>query len=100
MAFDKFKQLRDLRSKAKEMEDRLSDVVVTEEHKGWTFTMSGSMELLNVQVDADTLKPEEKGYVEDIVKKGVNKAMKAAQHAAAKKMMKEGGIEGLPGMGG
>lgn len=100
MAFDKFKQLRELRSKAKEVENQLSDVSVTEEHKGWVFTMTGNMELINVQIDKDTLDSTEPGYVEDIVKKGINKTIKAAQRASAKKMMKEGGLDNFPGMGG
>lgn len=98
MAFDKFKQLKELRSKAKEVESQLAGVTATESHKGWTFTMSGNLELINVEIDADSLR-DDPGYVEDIVKKGINKTIKAVQQKSARKMMKEGGIEGFPGLG-
>ncbi len=99
MAFNKFKQLKDLRSKAKEVQGQLADVSATEEYKGWTFTMNGSLELINVVVDPDTLSKGDAGYVEDIVKKGVNKTLKSVQKISAKKMMKEGGLDAF-GLGG
>lgn len=100
MVFDKFKQLRDLKSKASEVKGELSSVTATEEYKGWSFTMNGNQELINVKIDPDSLDPNETGRVEDIVKTGINKTIKATQKKAAKHMMNSGGLEGmnLPGM--
>jgi DNA-binding protein YbaB len=89
--FDRLKKLREL----KKMQDGLGSLIVTQEERGWKFTMNGKMELINIEIDPDTLNADSKGLVEDIVKKGINNVIKEVQKKAAQEMMKNGGLANL-----
>ncbi len=89
--FNKLKQLKDLRSHAKTMQDALSGERVTEERGGIKIVMNGNMEILSVNI-ADGLSKE---ATETSVKNCVNDSIKKAQRLMAKKLQDMGGFPGL-----
>ena len=89
--FNKLKQLKDLRSHAKTMQDALSTERVTEERGGVTIVMNGNMEVLSVTMAAGL----SKDATETGVKNCVNDTIKKAQRLMAKKMQEMGGFPGL-----
>jgi DNA-binding protein YbaB len=92
MAFDKFKQLKDLnkmRQQAKQLQSELEKIEETYEKGGVRVKVNGAQEVLYLEIDGESK--------EDLVD-AINKAMKAVQKKSAKKMMEMGG--GLSGLMG
>ncbi len=89
--FNKLKQLKDLKSQAKIMQDALAQETVTEEKGGVKISMNGNMEVLSVTI-ADGLT---KKLIEDASKTCFNDIIKKAQRLMAKKLQDMGGIPGL-----
>lgn len=89
--FSKLKQLKDLKSQAKVMQDALAQETVTEEKGGVKISMNGNMEVLSVVI-ADGLT---KKMIEDAAKSCFNESIKKAQRLMAKKLQDMGGIPGL-----
>jgi DNA-binding protein YbaB len=90
MAFDKIKQLNDLRkmrSQAQVLQKELEKVKETVEDDDVQVTVTGDQKIVSLKIDGEERK--------DIVDT-VNKAMKEVQKKAAKKMMEMGG--GLSGL--
>jgi len=89
--FNKLKQIKDLRSQAKTMQNMLADENVTAEKHGITITMNGNMEVTNVSLPKDTdLEKLEKSLISCI-----NDAVKKTQKIMAQKMQEMGGFPGL-----
>ncbi len=89
--FSKLKQIKDLRSQAKTMQNMLADETVTVEKHGITITMNGNMEITNVNLPNDTdLDKLEKSLVTCL-----NDAIKKTQKIMAQKMQEMGGFPGL-----
>lgn len=89
--FNKLKQFKDLRSKAKTMQDALAEEKVTEEKGGVKITMNGNMEILSVNIESGLTKE----VIETSVKNAVNETIKKAQRLMAKKLQDMGGFPGL-----
>lgn len=89
--FNKLKQFKDLRSKAKTMQDALAEEKVTEEKGGVKITMNGNMEILSVNIESGLTKEA----IETSVKNSVNETIKKAQRLMAKKLQDMGGFPGL-----
>ena len=90
MAFDKLKQINDLRkmqSQAKAIQKQLETVKETVEENGIKVTVTGDQKIVALSID-----DEERKDVVDVI----NKAVKEVQKKAAKKMMEMGG--GLGGL--
>lgn len=90
MAFDKIKQLNDLRkmrSQAQALQKELEKVKETVEDDDVQVTVTGDQKIVSLKIDGE----ERKDIVDTI-----NKAMKEVQKKAAKKMMDMGG--GLSGL--
>lgn len=87
MAFDKIKQLNQMRQQAKELQKQLQQVTHTEESGGIKIRVTGDQKIEYLEIDGE----EAKKLLETI-----NKAMKEVQKKAAKKMMEMGG--GLSGL--
>ncbi len=90
MAFDKIKQINELRkmqSQAKAIQKQLETVKETVEEKGIKVTVTGDQKIVALTIDE-----EERKDVVDVI----NKAVKEVQKKAAKKMMEMGG--GLGGL--
>ncbi|MBI2103373.1 YbaB/EbfC family nucleoid-associated protein [Candidatus Woesebacteria bacterium] len=90
MAFDKIKQLNELRklqSQAKSLQRELEQIKETVEYGDIRVTVSGDQKVLSLAIDGE----ERKDLVD-----AINKALKEVQKKAAKKMMEMGG--GLSGL--
>jgi DNA-binding YbaB/EbfC family protein len=95
--FEKLKQFKDLRDKAKTIQTALAEEKV-EGTGGWnkiTIAMDGNMTVLAVSVDPSLLAPSEQSKVQDGIKEALADAIKKAQMKAMKKMQEMGGLEGL-----
>src|SRR3990167_2901362 len=88
--FNKLKQIKDLRSQAKELQKTLSQETVHESAAGGkvNLDMDGNQKILSVDVDAELLSPDKKETIERGIKDAVNGAIKKLQTQMAKKMQK------------
>ncbi|MDP3985325.1 MAG: YbaB/EbfC family nucleoid-associated protein [bacterium] len=90
--FNKLKQIKDLRDKAK----RIQSALETESAEGsaaWgkvKVKISGNQEVMSVMIDPELLKPEEAAKVGDAVKDATNDALKKVQRIMVEKMRKMG----------
>lgn len=89
--FNKLKQIKDLRSKAKHMQSLLKDETV-EGTGGWgkvKVKMSGNQEVLEVTIDPE-LKHED---IAKATKEAMNDAVKKAQRVMVRKMQQSGDLK-------
>lgn len=101
---DMFGKISDMQAKIKEVQDRLSEVIVEAEAGGGMVTVkaNGKREIISIELDRDVIDPDDKEMIEDLVVAGVNKALEKAEEASKAKMQEvykdilPGG--GLPGM--
>lgn len=89
--FNKLKQLKDLRSHAKTMQNALADEKVDVEKNGIKLSMNGNMEVTDLIITTDLSKEEIAKTAKDLF----NDAIKKTQRIMAKKMQEMGGIPGL-----
>jgi DNA-binding YbaB/EbfC family protein len=97
--FNKLKQFKDLRDKAKQLQTALSSESV-EGSGGWgkvKVTMDGNQAVTGIAIDDALLTPSEKGKLETGLKEAFADALKKAQRKAMEKMKDIGGID-LPGL--
>jgi|SRR3989338_2855612 len=98
--FEKLKQFKDLRDKAKTIQSALA----TEKAEGsaaWgkvKVTVDGNLAATGVDIDPSLLAPAEKSKLESALKDAFNDATKKAQQKMVGKMKEMGGLD-LPGMG-
>lgn len=89
--FNKLKQFKDLRGKAKTMQDALAQEKVTEEKNGVSLTLNGNLELISLALNEGLSKSAQ----EEALKSCFNGAVKRAQKLMAKKIQDMGGLPGL-----
>lgn len=89
--FNKLKQLKDLRSQAKTMQNALSGEKIELEKNGIKISMNGNMEIVEMSINNDLSKEE----IAKISKDLFNDAIKKTQRVMAKKMQEMGGFPGL-----
>lgn len=93
--FNKLKQIKDMRDKAKRMQTALKDEIA-EGSGGWgkvKVKMSGNQEVLEVVIDPEWLKTEDSKKVADAVKEATNDAIKKVQRLMVAKMQKMGELK-------
>ena len=93
--FNKLKQFKDLRDKAKTLQSQLAQEKV-EGSAAWgklKVQMDGNLAVTNVTIDPELA--ADKTKLEAAVKEGVNDAVKRAQRKMAERMKQMGGLEGL-----
>ncbi len=98
--FEKLKQIKDLRSKAKQLQNVLGQESV-EASAAWgkiKLTMNGNQEITLLDIDPELLNPSKKEDLENGIKEAVKDAIKKVQRIMAKKMQDMGGLD-MPGMG-
>lgn len=92
--FNKLKQINDLRSKAKSLQDTLSKEFVTGT-SGWgdkvKITINGTQEVTQVEIDPSAMDDREK--LQTLVKDAANDAMKNLQKTMATKLKDMGGMD-------
>ena len=86
--FNKLKEVKDLRSQAKEMKNVLSEITASGSAMGGKvkITMDGNQEVQSVEIDKDLLQPENQVKVQEAVLTAINGAVKDIQKTMAKKM--------------
>ncbi|HTK04510.1 MAG TPA: YbaB/EbfC family nucleoid-associated protein [Candidatus Eisenbacteria bacterium] len=97
--FEKLKQFKDLRDKAKTLQSALATEKVTGE-AAWgkvKIEMDGNQAVTGVTIDEALLAASEKSKLQDGVKDALNDALKKAQRKMMEKMKEMGGLN-LPGM--
>ncbi len=98
--FNKLKQFKDLRDKAKELQDTLGHESVTTTAAGGSvsLTMNGNLELTAVTIDPSMLSVEKKSKLEEGIKDAHKDALKKMQRTMAMKMKEMGGLPEIPGL--
>lgn len=86
--FEKLKQIKDLRSQAKTMQNMLGQESVSAEKGGVTITLNGNIEMTNIVI-ADGMT---KAQIEKAVMEASNEAVKKVQKVIAQKMQAMGGL--------
>lgn len=94
--FNKLKQIKDLRSQAKEMQSALSEIMVVGQAKGGKvmITIDGNQKVQGVKIDEEL----DRSKVEEGVKDAFNDASKKLQKEMASKMKDMGGLDALKDM--
>lgn len=89
--FNKLKQLKDLRSQAKVMQNALAGEIITTEKGGVKIVMNGNMEVTSVEINQDI----DKSSIAKLVQENINDTIKKTQKVMAQKMQEIGGFPGL-----
>jgi DNA-binding YbaB/EbfC family protein len=95
--FNKLKQVKDLRDKAKHLQSVLGDISV-EGTAAWNkvkVAMDGNSHVQSVEIDQELL--SDKNKLQDAMKDAYNDALKKAQRKMVEKM-KESGDLNIPGL--
>ena len=95
--FQKLKQYKDLRDKAKDLRSKLAQESVVAEAKGVSVVMDGNQEIMRVEVKDELLSTDRKSQLESGVKEAVNDALKKVQKIMIEKMRNSGDFN-LPGL--
>lgn len=98
--FNKLKQFKDLRDKAKELQSTLSQESVTTTAAGGSIslTMNGNLDITALTIDESLLSPDKKTKVEEGIKDAHKDALKKMQRTMAMKMKEMGGLPEIPGL--
>ncbi|MBI2436988.1 MAG: YbaB/EbfC family nucleoid-associated protein [Candidatus Magasanikbacteria bacterium] len=96
--FNKLKQFKDLRDKAKTMQHTLADESITVTSSGVHLTMNGNLELTDVQIDVELLVVDKKSKLQSAIMDAHKDAMKKMQRIMAMKMKEMGGLPNIPGL--
>jgi DNA-binding protein YbaB len=89
--FNKLKQLKDLRDKAKTIQNALAEEKVTGDRHGIKISLNGNMEVSAVVLEKEMTKAELEKNLPD----AINDAIKKAQRVMAEKMRSMGGLPGM-----
>ncbi len=89
--FEKLKQLKDLRSKAKTLQNALGAETITAEKNGIKIVMDGNMNVSAVTLEKEMTKDELEKKLPD----AINDAVKKTQRVMAEKMRAMGGLPGM-----
>ncbi len=87
--FEKLKQIKDLRSQAKSMQNVLGEESVTVERSGVTVTMNGNLEITSLNIP-DTLSG---AAAANATRDALNEVIKKVQKVIAQKMQAMGGLK-------
>jgi DNA-binding protein YbaB len=89
--FEKLKQLKDLRDKAKTLQNTLSAETITADKGGIKITMDGNMNVSAVVLEKEMSKEE----IEKKMPEAINEVIKKTQRVMAEKMRAMGGLPGM-----
>ncbi len=89
--FEKLKQFKDLRSKAKTMQNTLAEEKVEVENRGIKIIMDGNQKILSIKIDTNLTAVE----IEKIFPDLFNEAIKKVQKIMVEKMQGMGGLGNL-----
>lgn len=89
--FNKLKHLKDLRSRAKQMQNVLGQEFITVEKSGIKIVMNGNMEITTLTINEELARDSLEGILTDCL----NESIKKTQRLMAQKMQEMGGLPGL-----
>jgi DNA-binding YbaB/EbfC family protein len=86
--FDNLKQLSQLRQQASQFQKLLASKVVevVSRNNEMKLKINGKMEILNIEIDEKILKPENKNYIEKLIKKTFEEAQKEIEKIVAQEI--------------
>jgi len=87
--FEKLKQIKDLRSQAKTMQNALSGESATVEKNGVSVTMNGNLEITNLSIAESLVGLQAANATRD----AINEVIKKVQKIIAQKMQDMGGLK-------
>lgn len=93
--FNKLKQIKDLREKAKTMQSALAEELIEAEHKGITIKMDGNQKVHQVSIDESLM--NDKTRLESTMTDAINNAVKKVQKAMVSKLQQMGDLD-IPGL--
>lgn len=94
--FNKLKQIKELRDKAKVIQGALAQEVIDVSYKGVTIQMDGNQQVKFVRITDDALLTD-KERLQTVLADAMNESIKKVQKAMAMKLSKMGDL-GLPGL--
>ena len=89
--FNKLKQIKDLRSKAKAIQSTLAEEVIETTNKGINITMDGNQKVHTIHIPDDLL--ADKTRLESALVDAMNDSIKKVQKAMAKKLQNMEGFD-------
>lgn len=96
------KQAQEIPKLLKEMQERLAQMSFEADAGGGvvTATVNGKMDLIKVQIKPESLKPEDREMLEDLIVAAVSAAQAKAKQSAQEETAKVTGGLNLPGLQG
>jgi len=95
-------KMKEVQSKIQEAQEGLSNITETAESGGGMVkaTVNGKKQLVNLEIDNDLIKPDDKEMMQDLVIAAVNKALEDVEVKAKEELKKstEGFLPNIPGM--
>jgi nucleoid-associated protein EbfC len=95
-------KMKEVQAKMKEAQDSLAEISATGEAGGGVVkaTVNGQKKLIDLQIDADLLSPDDHEMLQDLIIAAINKAMDNAEEPIKKHLQKatEGMIPNIPGL--
>jgi len=99
---DLFGKMREVQAKMKEAQENLGNIYTTAESGAGMVSVkvNGLKQIVDISVDQDLLKPEDKEMLQDLIIAAVNKAMSEAEVLAKEEIRKSTGglLPNIPGL--
>lgn len=99
---DLFGKMREVQSKMKEAQENLANIYASGESGAGMITakVNGLKQLVDLRIDEDLFKPEDKDMLRDLIIAAVNKAMAEAEVLAKEEIRKSTGglLPNIPGL--
>lgn len=99
---DLFGKLKEVQAKMKEAQENLANIFATAESGAGMVTakVNGLKQIVDIQIDEDLLKPDDKDMLRDLIVAAVNKAMAEAEILAKEEIRKSTGglLPNIPGL--
>ncbi|GAA0893099.1 YbaB/EbfC family nucleoid-associated protein [Fulvivirga kasyanovii] len=95
-------KMKEVQAKVKEAQENLVHIKATGESGGGMVkaTVNGKKEVINLDIDQDLVKPEDKEMLQDLVVAAINKALQEVEVLAKEELKKstEGMLPNIPGL--
>lgn len=95
-------KMKEVQAKVKEAQENLVHITATGESGGGMVkaTVNGKKEVINLDIDQDLVKPEDKEMLQDLVVAAINKALQEVEVLAKEELKKstEGMLPNIPGL--